>query len=103
MLSQTGRKSMQDAPIISSITQFGILKERQAELITDTIRALIMQMHGYKTQVFEFISSEHTGKNLMITAIKHEHKVDTEKIQKEIDGLKATFGVKEHYLEMILR
>ena len=96
------RKSMEDTPTISSITQFGILKERQAELLTDTIRALILEMHGYKTNVFEFISTEHTGKNLMITAIKHDGKVDKKKIQKEIDSLKSTFGIKEHYLEGVL-
>ena len=96
------RKSMEDVPTLSSITQFGILKERQAELLTDTIRALILEMHGYKTHVFEFISSEHTGKNLMITAIKHSGKVDKKKIQKEIANLKSTFGVKTHYLEDML-
>ena len=93
------RKSMKDAPIISSITQFGILKERQAELLTDTIRALILEWHGYKTHIFEFISSEHTGKNLMITAIKHQGKVDKKRIQQEIDSIKSTFGIEEHYLE----
>ena len=96
------RKSMKDAPIISSITQFGILKERQAELLTDTIRALILEWHGYKTHIFEFISSEHTGKNLMITAIKHQGEVNKERIQKEIDALKSTFGIEEHYLEKVL-
>ncbi len=96
------RKSMKDTPTISSITQFGILKERQAELLTDTIRALILELHGYKTNVFEFISTEHTGKNLMITAIKHDGKVNKKKIQKEIDTLKSTFGIKEHYLEGVL-
>jgi hypothetical protein len=85
---------MEDVPTLSSITQFGILKERQAELLTDTIRALILEMHGYKTHVFEFISSEHTG--------KHSGKVDKKKIQKEIANLKSTFGVKTHYLEDML-
>ena len=96
------RKAMKDVPTISSITQFGILKERQAELLTDTIRALILELNGYKTHIFEFISSEHTGKNLMITAIKHNGKVDKEKIQNEIDALKSSFGIKEHYLEEVL-
>ena len=96
------RKAMKDVLTISSITQFGILKERQAELLTDTIRALILELNGYKTHIFEFISSEHTGKNLMITAIKHNGKVDKEKIQNEIDALKSSFGIKEHYLEEVL-
>ncbi len=96
------RKAMKDAPAVSPITQFGILKERQAELLTDTIRALILELYGYKAHIFEFISSEHTGKNLMITAIKHKGKVDKKRIQKEIDSIKTTFGIEEHYLENIL-
>ncbi len=96
------RRSMKTSGTIASITQFGILMERQAELVTDTIRALLLQKHGYKSNVFEFISTEHTGKNIMITAIKDDGVVDTTKIQKEIDDLKALFGVEEHYLETLL-
>jgi len=84
---------------LDSVYQFGILKERQAEIITDTIRALILKKYGYKTNIFEFISSEHTGKNLIITAIKHDGKVEVEKLATEIDKLKKQFGVVRHYLE----
>jgi len=94
------RKDLHDGiPAVQSINQYGILMERQAEIVTDTIRALILQKHGYKTSVFEFISTEHTGKNLMITAIKHDDQVDMDGIQIKIDELKETFGVKKHYLE----
>jgi len=89
-------------PAVQSIYQYGILMERQAEIVTDTIRALILQKHGYKTNVFEFISTEHTGKNLIITAIKHNEKVDTKVIQSQIDELKKSFGLEKHYLEDVV-
>lgn len=48
----------------------GILRERYAELLTDAVRAALLEGAGYQTKVFEFISTEHTAKNLMITAVK---------------------------------
>ncbi len=99
---QVRKDLIEDNSELSSVYQFGILKERQAEIITDTIRALILKKAGYKTNVFEFISTEHTGKNLMITAIKHDGKVDVEKIEAEIVRLKKQFGVGRHYLEEVV-
>ncbi len=82
--------------------KYGILLERQAEMITDTIRALILEKHGYESNVFEFISSEHTGKNLMIAAVKLNKEIDKENIQSKIDGLKQQYGITTHYLEKLL-
>jgi hypothetical protein len=48
----------------------GILAERQAELLTDGLRAIVLEAAGYETKVFEFISNEHTSKNLMIAATR---------------------------------
>jgi hypothetical protein len=84
---------------LSPILKHGILMERQAELLTDGLRALLLQSRGYKTQVFEFISAEHTGKNLMITATKAE--VDPKALD-EIDKIKNYYGIKTHYLETLL-
>jgi hypothetical protein len=54
------------------ITSHGIYQERTAEMVTDTIRGLLLESEGYRTSIFEFISSEHTAKNIMITAEKGE-------------------------------
>jgi len=98
------RKEIPTSTALQSIMQHGILKERQAEIVTDTIRALILQLHGYKTQIFEFISTEHTGKNIMISAIKEgEGAINKADIQKEVDDLKAVFGIGKHYLEGLLK
>jgi len=49
----------------------GILKERFAELLTDALRADLLEASGYRTQVLEFISLEHTPKNILIRAIRN--------------------------------
>ncbi len=93
------RKSMQCTTEMQSILRHGILLERQAELLTDGIRALLLEAHGYKTQVFEFISTEHTPKNVMIIATKGKKKSTA---LAEIAAIKKEFGIKEHYLEKLL-
>ena len=96
------RKQMNSTPPLDSITNFGILKERQAEIVTDTIRALILEAFGYKTKVFEFISTEHTGKNVMIVAERKSTDLKRDFHLNKIKELKATFGIEFHYLEKLL-
>ena len=82
---------------LTPILKHGILEERQAELLTDGIRALILEAYGYKTQVFEFISSEHTAKNIMITAVK-KSSFDPSGIKK-VEEIKRLFGIEYHFLQ----
>jgi SAM-dependent methyltransferase len=56
--------------VLADALQHGIFQERQAEFVTDALRAQLLSWAGYHTRVFEFISTEHTAKNLMIAAIK---------------------------------
>lgn len=73
---------------LNSILKYGILKERISALITDGIRANVLEQYGYETQVLEFIDLSHTPKNLMIRAIRKEEKKsyanEVENIQKEL-------------------
>ena len=96
------RKAMNVTNEIVNITRFGILKERQAEIITDTIRAMILEANGYKTNVFEFISLEHTPKNVMIVGKKVTKNLDNKKIMDNIAAIKKQFGIEKHYLEILL-
>ncbi len=57
-------------PVLADALRHGIFQERQAEFVTDALRAQLLEWAGYRTKVFEFISTEHTAKNLMISAIK---------------------------------
>lgn len=93
------RKQITTSKNLQPILDHGILKERQAEMITDTIRALLLESVGYKTKVFEFISTEHTGKNVMIVGQKHNRVVDASIYLQKITTLKNEFGIAYHYLE----
>lgn len=97
------RKDMKTEGDLSSITQHGILKERQAELLTDGIRALLLEAHGYKTKVFEFIETEHTPKNVLIVGTLSESVEEPDKeVLKKIESIKAIHGLETHYLENLL-
>jgi hypothetical protein len=89
---------------LNNIVRYGILKERQAEIITDTIRAMILEAYGYRTKVFEFISTEHTPKNVMIVGRKTQQvNPDRERILSEIAAIKQVFGIQKHYLGELLK
>lgn len=55
---------------LSSLLQYGIIKERISALVTDAVRANILEAEGYETSILEFIDMEHTPKNLLIRAVK---------------------------------
>jgi len=86
----------------SPILKYGIFKERQYEMVTDTIRALILEKHQYNTKVFEFISNEHTRKNVMLVGQKSNKKVDEKSIEEKIEALKKDYNIEYHYLEKTL-
>ena len=87
---------------MASIVKHGILKEQQAVIITDGIRALILEAFGYKTKVFEFISTEHTPKNTMIVGTKHNNKINKTEILEKVNAIKELFGIEYHQLEKLL-
>lgn len=58
--------------LLQPVFQYGILKERMAALITDGLRASLLEQCGYDVQIMEFIDMEHTPKNLLIRAVKKE-------------------------------
>lgn len=86
----------------SPLLKYGIFKERQFEMVTDTIRALILEKNQYNTKVFEFISNEHTRKNVMLIGAKSSKKADTERIDSKISDLKSAYQIEQHYLESLL-
>lgn len=56
--------------LLSPVLKYGLLKERMSALLTDGIRAELLESKGYSTQILEFIDMEHTPKNLLIRAVK---------------------------------
>ena len=57
-------------PELSKLLKYGIIKERMAALMTDAVRANLLEEMGYETQILEFIDMEHTPKNLLIRAVR---------------------------------
>ena len=57
-------------PELAPILRYGVIRERMAALITDALRADLLEEKGYDVQILEFIDMEHTPKNLMIRAVK---------------------------------
>jgi hypothetical protein len=96
------RRQMNEAAAVKATWEFGILIERQAQLVTDRLRSLCLEFHGYQTKVFEFIDAEHTDKNLMITATKHDRTVNQTAILAQITQLKMLNGIRSYYLEDLL-
>lgn len=69
--------------VLAEPLRHGIFQERQAEFVTDALRAQLLEWAGFRTKVFEFISTEHTAKNLMITAVRSREsgRIDDERAQ----------------------
>ena len=82
-------KQMKNDPL-SPVLHYGILKERMAALITDGLRAQILEANGYRTQILEFIDMAHTPKNLLIRAVYNGHCADN---KAQINELLAAFDV----------
>ncbi len=84
------------------ILQHGIHLGQEAEMLTDGLRALLMDASGYDTQVFEFISLEHTGKNKMILGVKRAAPRPAGPVLAQIRDIKAFYGIREQRLESLL-
>ncbi len=95
------RKQMHTENELKPILKHGIFLERQAEMLTDGLRALIMEKHGYRVKAIEFISTEHTPKNVMLIAIKTNKRPQKEQIAQQIHQIKKAFGIEYHYLEKL--
>nr|MCR5231919.1 SAM-dependent methyltransferase [Acholeplasmatales bacterium] len=78
------------------MNKYGIIKERFSALLTDSIRANILQYFGYKTQILEFVDFDASPKNLLIRATK-VNKGGNLKVKEEVDNL-----IKEYQIHQTL-
>ena len=81
---------------LNYLMKFGTFLERQAEMVTDGIRTLVLEYFGYKVKVLEFVSDEHTPKNVMIIAEK-KSKINPDKLI-EIKKAMTFFNIDSHHL-----
>ena len=85
--------SQMKANELSILTKYGIVQERVAALMTDSVRANLLECAGYKTQLLEFIDIAHSPKNILIRASKNNiSKEKKEKSLNEVNNLIRTFN-----------
>ena len=85
------------------ILKHGVHLGQQAEMLTDGLRAMLLEACGYETQVFEFVALEHTNKNKMILAVKRDKPPnDADLLWQQIDDIKSFYGIREQCLETLL-
>ena len=85
--------SQMKANELSILTKYGIVQERVAALMTDSVRANLLECMGYKTQLLEFIDIAHSPKNILIRASKNNiSKEKKEKPLNEVNNLIRTFN-----------
>ena len=88
---------------LAPILQHGVHLGQEAEMLTDGLRALLLEACGYDTQVFEFVSLEHTQKNKMILAVKRAQPRDNAELLRQVQEVKGFYRVREQCLETLLR
>ena len=87
---------------LSLLTKYGIVKERVSALMTDAIRANVLEYCGYKTQLLEFIDLAHSPKNILLRAVKgNVSKVKKEKAKQEVDNLCHEFGIEQTLVKLL--
>ena len=87
---------------LTPVLEHGLMAERMAEWSTDGLRALFLEWAGYQTKMIEFVSTEHTPKNLMIAAVRHTESFTSKTARDRIDQFKEFFGIKHHSLDSLL-
>ncbi len=91
------RPQLKSPPVLADALRHGIFQERQAEFVTDAMRAQLLECAGYRTKVFEFVSTEHTAKNLMITATKNQEPSDGDALRRLRDFARF-YGIRSQRL-----
>jgi len=87
---------------LRAVLRHGHLLEREAESVTDSLRALLLESAGYRVKVFEFVPTEHTRKNTMIAAVRREGAARAAEALREFEALKSFYGIESQRLECLL-
>jgi hypothetical protein len=97
------RPQLRAPSVLAPMLDYGVHAGLQAEMLTDSLRALLLQAYGYQTKLLEFVSLEHTSKNKMILAtLQQQRQQPDPEILAQIAALKAFYGIEKHSLERLL-
>ena len=96
------RPQLRPPAVLQPMLRYGVHLGQEAEMVTDALRALLLEAHGYDTQLFEFISPEHTEKNKMILAVRRANPALRPELLTQVAAIKAFYGINEQCLETLL-
>ncbi len=108
------RPQLTHPAVLAGVLRHGAMAERVAEWVTDGLRALFLEAAGYETKIAEFVATEHTARNLLISAVRLDAAAGapasataapnarTELARKQIVELKNFFGIQSHALDSLL-
>jgi SAM-dependent methyltransferase len=84
---------------LAAVLEHGIMTERMSEWATDGLRALFLEWAGYRAKMIEFVSTEHTPKNLMIAAVRDGKPFVSTTAREHVEQFKEFFGIHHHALD----
>lgn len=98
------RPQLKSPKVLQPMLQFGVHAGQQAEMLTDSLRAMLLQAYGYETKILEFVGVEHTSKNKMILAVKSAtaQKIPNTHILQQVEELKRFYGIEKQTLQGLL-
>lgn len=97
------RPQLKMPSVLKPMLNYGVHLGQQAEMLTDSLRALLLEANGYETKVFEFVALEHTSKNKMILAVKKPFNTQKQNdAMQQVAELKSFYGVEQQSLEQLL-
>ena len=98
------RPQMTRPGALAGVLRHGVHLGQEAEMVTDSLRALLLEAAGYEARVFEFVALEHTRKNKMILATRRDGRSGKpDRALAQVRDLKDFYGIREQCLEQLLK
>ena len=98
---QVQLKERPSPPEFDAVLRYGLLHERLGDILTDAFRAAILRMQGYQVTVMQFVSPDHTPKNLLLRAVKKNSIKDVETAVAEYTQLQQYWQVKPYLAQLL--
>ncbi|MEJ7624556.1 MAG: SAM-dependent methyltransferase [Pyrinomonadaceae bacterium] len=96
------RPQIRPPTMLRNVLKHGVMLERMAETLTDGLRSLLLEQSGYATKLFEFVSIEHTGKNIMLVGTRRTSPLDASHFDQQINEIKSAFAIRHQRLDSLL-
>lgn len=97
------RPQLTPPPVLQPLLRYGLHAGAEAEMLTDSIRALLLEACGYRVRLIEFIATEHTARNRMLVAQRNPQAQPPARFLEQLAQLKQFYGIRQQTLETLLR